>query len=165
MPSYRRHLGTACERCGFDHLCQLEVHHVDLDRTNNTPVNLGTLCANCHTLLHRGARDATARGQPVVARATVAISVDMPQATMWARKFKVLADPTRVAILFALADFGSARVSELTSAFDLSQPTVSHHLRLLREAGFVSCIREGTCSSYRLVPETMEPFQALLRVG
>jgi hypothetical protein len=165
MPSYRRHLGTVCERCGFEpsHLCQLEVHHVDLDRTNNTPANLETLCANCHTLLHRGARDATARGEPVVARATVAVSVDMSHATMWARKFKVLADPTRVAILFALADFSSARVSELTSAFDLSQPTISHHLRLLREAGFVSCLREGTCSSYRLVPETMEPFQALLR--
>jgi ArsR family transcriptional regulator len=122
MPSYRRHLGTVCERFGFEpsHLCQLEVHHVDLDRT---------------------------------------------RATIWARKFKILADPTRVAILVALAGFSSARVSELTSAFDLSQPTVSHHLRLLREAGFVSCVREGTCSSYRLVPETMEPFQALLRAA
>src|SRR6266511_716487 len=157
MPSYRRHLRTVCERCGFEpsHLCQLEVHHVDRDRTNNTPANLETLCANCHTLLHRGARDATARGKPVVALATVVVSVDMVGATVWARTFKVVADPTRVASVVALADLSSARVSELNPAFELSQPTVSHHLRLLREAGFVACVREGTCSSYRLVPEAL----------
>jgi len=43
---------VVCEQCGFQpqHLCQLDVHHLDGNHSNNEPVNLQTLCANCHRL-------------------------------------------------------------------------------------------------------------------
>lgn len=51
---HRQFRGPICERCGFvpEHVCQLDVHHVDGDRTNNSPANLRTLCANCHRMMH-----------------------------------------------------------------------------------------------------------------
>src|ERR1041385_8970921 len=67
--------------------------------------------------------------------------------------FKALADPTRVAIVNRLAALGDTCVCDLTAAFDLSQPTISHHLRLLRDAGLVDATRRGTWAYYRLVPE------------
>jgi hypothetical protein len=50
--SYRKAKKDRCEACGFvpRHPCQLDVHHLDGDYTNNSPENLQTLCANCHRL-------------------------------------------------------------------------------------------------------------------
>jgi ArsR family transcriptional regulator, arsenate/arsenite/antimonite-responsive transcriptional repressor len=70
--------------------------------------------------------------------------------------FKALADPTRVSIVNRLAAGEACCVCDLTEAFALSQPTISHHLRLLREAGLVEAERRGTWSYYRLVPEAVE---------
>jgi ArsR family transcriptional regulator len=70
--------------------------------------------------------------------------------------FKALADPTRVAIVNRLAAAGEVCVCDLTAAFELSQPTVSHHLKLLRNAGLVDSTRRGTWAFYRLVPERVE---------
>ena len=69
--------------------------------------------------------------------------------------FKALADPTRVAIVNRLAA-GQVCVCDLTSAFDLSQPTVSHHLEVLRDAGLVESERRGTWAYYQLVPDAIE---------
>ncbi len=77
-----------------------------------------------------------------------------------ARGFKALADPTRLAIVNLLAGAGEACVCELTAAFHLAQPTVSHHLAVLRRAGLVEVRRHGTWAYYRLVPEAV---QALAR--
>jgi ArsR family transcriptional regulator, arsenate/arsenite/antimonite-responsive transcriptional repressor len=74
--------------------------------------------------------------------------------------FKALADPTRVAIVNRLAS-AECCVCDLTDAFDLSQPTVSHHLRILREAGLVESERRGTWAYYRLVPEAIEQLRAV----
>lgn len=48
----RVRIRDTCERCDFipEHICQLIIHHVDHDRTNDDPINLKTLCLNCHTL-------------------------------------------------------------------------------------------------------------------
>jgi len=73
-----------------------------------------------------------------------------------ARRFKALADPTRVAIANRLAGAGEVCVCELVAEFRLSQPTISHHLRVLREAGLVEVRRKGTWAYYRLVPEAVE---------
>ena len=73
-----------------------------------------------------------------------------------AARFKALADPTRVAIVNRLAATDESCVCDLTATFELSQPTISHHLRLLREAGLVETERWGTWSFYRLVPEAIE---------
>lgn len=77
-------------------------------------------------------------------------------ATELAAIFKALSDPTRVAIVNRLAAAPEVCVCDLTTAFDLSQPTISHHLRLLREAGLVEAERRGTWGYYRLVPEAID---------
>jgi ArsR family transcriptional regulator, arsenate/arsenite/antimonite-responsive transcriptional repressor len=79
-----------------------------------------------------------------------------------ADQFKALSDPTRVAIVNRLSGAPEACVCDLTSAFDLSQPTISHHLRVLREAGLVTASKRGTWSYYRLVPEAIEPLRLAL---
>jgi ArsR family transcriptional regulator len=73
-----------------------------------------------------------------------------------AATFKALSDPTRVAIVNRLAAASEVCVCDLTAAFDLSQPTVSHHLRVLRDAGLVEAERRGTWAYYRLVPDAIE---------
>jgi ArsR family transcriptional regulator len=77
-------------------------------------------------------------------------------AAQLALTFKALADPTRVSIVNRLACADECCVCDLTEAFDLSQPTVSHHLRILRDAGLVEAERRGTWAYYRLVPEAIE---------
>jgi DNA-binding transcriptional ArsR family regulator len=47
-------------------------------------------------------------------------------------------------------------VCDLTAAFDLSQPTISHHLKILRDAGLVEAERRGTWAYYRLVPDAID---------
>jgi len=79
-----------------------------------------------------------------------------------ASQFKALADPTRVGIVNRLAAASEVCVCDLTSVFDLSQPTVSHHLRVLREAGLVDATKRGTSSYYRLVPDAIEPLRLAL---
>ena len=75
------------------------------------------------------------------------------QAQHLATQFKALADPTRVAIVNRLAARDEVCVCDLTAAFDLSQPTISHHLRVLKEADLVESSRRGTWAYYRLRPE------------
>ena len=74
-----------------------------------------------------------------------------------ADRFKALSDPARVAIVNQLAGRGEVCTCNLTGFLGLSQPTVTHHLRVLREAGLIEIARRrGTFSFYRLVPEAME---------
>ena len=82
--------------------------------------------------------------------------MDAAAARDLAALFKVLADPTRVAIVNRLAAGGECCVCDLTDAFELSQPTVSHHLRILRDAGLVEAERRGTWAYHRLVPEAID---------
>jgi DNA-binding transcriptional ArsR family regulator len=83
-------------------------------------------------------------------------------ATELAARFKALADPTRVAIVNRLSSADCVCVCDLTEAFDLSQPTISHHLRILREAGLVEASRRGTWAYYRLVPEAVGALRGAL---
>lgn len=69
-----------------------------------------------------------------------------------ARALRALADPTRLGILALLAERGTLCVCHLVEVFPLGQPTISHHLRLLRLAGFVDCERRGTWCYYFLRP-------------
>jgi ArsR family transcriptional regulator len=79
-----------------------------------------------------------------------------------AAQFKALADPTRVAIINALSAADEVCVCNLTDAFELSQPTISHHLKILRDAGLVESTRRGTWAYYRLVPESLDALRAAL---
>ena len=73
-----------------------------------------------------------------------------PQRVALADRLKALADPTRIGIVNCLANAGEACVCNLTDSFGLSQPTISHHLKILREAGLIEAERRGTWSYYRL---------------
>ena len=79
-----------------------------------------------------------------------------------AARFRALADPTRVAIVNRLAAAEEVCVCDLTAAFELSQPTISHHLRVLRETGLVESSRRGTWAYYRLVPEAIHALRGAL---
>jgi len=73
------------------------------------------------------------------------------QAASVAALFKALSDPVRLRLLSLIASHagGEACVCDLTPAFDLSGPTISHHLKTLREAGLVDAERRGTWVYYR----------------
>jgi ArsR family transcriptional regulator len=74
-----------------------------------------------------------------------------------AARFKALADPARVTILARVAREGETCTCLLTEPLGLSQPTVSHHLRVLKEAGLVEVAdRRGTWTFYRLVPGAID---------
>jgi DNA-binding transcriptional ArsR family regulator len=72
------------------------------------------------------------------------------------RIFQALADPSRRAIFESLTR-GEAAVKELTARFEISQPAVSQHLAVLRDAGLVSGRREGRSVYYRVEPRGLEP--------
>ena len=81
--------------------------------------------------------------------------LDSGEAEALAARFKALADPTRVAIVNRLAAADEVCVCDFVAALDLAQPTVSHHLKVLRDAGLVESSRRGTWAFYRLVPEAV----------
>ena len=77
--------------------------------------------------------------------------------------FKALADPTRVQMLHLLkAAADPICVCDFTAAFDLGQPTVSHHLAKLKEAGLVTSFKRGLWSFYQLRDDLSQPARALL---
>jgi ArsR family transcriptional regulator len=75
-----------------------------------------------------------------------------------ARVLKALGDPVRLRLLSMIGahEGGEACVCELTDAFDLSAPTISHHLKVLRDAGLIAGERRGTWVYYWVVPKTMD---------
>jgi ArsR family transcriptional regulator len=81
-----------------------------------------------------------------------------------AQVFKALADPVRLRLvsLIGAHQGGEVCVCELTEAFELTQPTISHHLKVLREAGIIGSQRRGTWVYYRLQPAALERMAALL---
>jgi ArsR family transcriptional regulator len=83
-------------------------------------------------------------------------ALDPGEAGLLAARFKALADPARVTILNRLASADEVCVCDFVAALDLSQPTVSHHLKVLRDAGLVESSRRGTWAYYRLVPEAVD---------
>ncbi len=82
-----------------------------------------------------------------------------------AAAFRALADPTRVAIVNRLSTTSEACVCDLTAAFELSQPTISHHLRILRDAGLIEAERHGTWAYYRVVPDAIERLRGVFRAS
>ena len=81
-----------------------------------------------------------------------------------ARTLKALADPARLRLLSIIAahDGGEACVCDLTEPVGLSQPTVSHHLKVLTEAGFVTREKRGVWAYYTLVPGAVAELTAHL---
>lgn len=86
------------------------------------------------------------------------------QATSLAGVFKALSDPVRLRLLSMIASHegGEACVCDLTPAFEVSEPTISHHLKVLREAGLVTSQRRASWVYYRVVPEALAGLSVLL---
>ncbi|OXM43233.1 ArsR/SmtB family transcription factor [Amycolatopsis alba] len=89
------------------------------------------------------------------------------QAVELATLFKAMADPVRLRLLSLIAshDGGEACVCDLTDAFDLTGPTISHHLKVLRESGLITGQRRGTWVYYRVHPEVLARLSAVLVPG
>jgi ArsR family transcriptional regulator len=83
-----------------------------------------------------------------------------------AAMFKALGDPVRLRLLSLIASHpgGQACVCEISETFDVSQPTISHHLKLLRSAGLLDCERRGTWVYYWVVPAALQQLSSVLHV-
>ncbi len=90
--------------------------------------------------------------------------ISAEQAGTVAGVFKALSDPIRLRLLSLIAshDGGEACVCELTGFFNVSEPTISHHLKALREAGLVTSQRRASWVYYRVVPDALTGLSALL---
>jgi ArsR family transcriptional regulator len=83
--------------------------------------------------------------------------IEREQAERMASAAKALGDPVRMQLVDVLRKHaGEVCVCELVPLFDLSQPTVSHHLKILREAGIVGSERRGLWAYYYVIPEALE---------
>ena len=93
------------------------------------------------------------------------MKIDRESAEVWASWFRCLGDPSRVLLLNRLA---LARrpmtVGELVAEVDIGQSTVSHHLKVLAETGFVLLEREGNVSWYRVNDQCLERFPSAAEV-
>jgi ArsR family transcriptional regulator len=91
-------------------------------------------------------------------------SLDQDGADHLAAAFKVMGDPARLKLisLIAAQPSGEACVCDLTTPVGLSQPTVSHHLKVLHEAGLLDRDKRGTWVYYRVVPERLEALRGAL---
>ena len=86
--------------------------------------------------------------------------------TPYVKLFKALADANRLRMLSMIAAAAPTElcVYEIETHFELSQPTISHHLKLLREAGLLSGERRGTWVYYRLTPKTLDLLPAFVKL-
>jgi ArsR family transcriptional regulator, arsenate/arsenite/antimonite-responsive transcriptional repressor len=92
--------------------------------------------------------------------------VPAERAAVLAPAFKALGDPVRLRLMsmIASAPAGEICVCDLTPAFALSGPTISHHLKTLREAGLVDAERRGTWVYYRARPDLLRQLATLLAI-
>jgi ArsR family transcriptional regulator len=90
--------------------------------------------------------------------------IQLAEAETLAERFKALGDPTRLRLISLVAahEDAEACVCELTEPVGLSQPTVSHHLKILVEAGVLNREQRGKWAYYRLVPETLNVLAELI---
>ena len=93
-------------------------------------------------------------------------ALDAVHAEQLARAFKALADPVRLRLLsiIAAAPSGEVCACDLTAPVRKSQPTVSHHLKVLREAGLITSRKHGTWVHYRAIPEQLTALRKVLAV-
>jgi ArsR family transcriptional regulator len=99
---------------------------------------------------------------PPLAQATIPAA----EAAELAQAFKAIGDPVRLQLLSMIASHagGEVCVCDLTPAFDLTGPTISHHLRVLREAGLIDHERRGTWVYYWVIPAKLAALSQLLDI-
>ncbi len=103
-------------------------------------------------------------GDGVGSPLTVSPSMRAKEASDLAGLLHALADPTRLQMVSLLAEHpGEVCVCDITASFDLDQSTISHHLRLLREAGVIECVRHGVWAYYFFRAGALESVKQLLK--
>jgi ArsR family transcriptional regulator len=89
--------------------------------------------------------------------------VERRQAERMAQRAKAIADPVRLQLVDVLRKHaGKVCVCELVPLFDLSQPTISHHLKVLREAGVIASERQGLWAYYYVLPGALDELASWL---
>jgi ArsR family transcriptional regulator, arsenate/arsenite/antimonite-responsive transcriptional repressor len=93
----------------------------------------------------------------LISSAATRAALDADEAAELATAFKALGDPVRLRLLSLIAahEGGEACVCDISGAFDLTGPTISHHLKVLRQAGLVTSERRATWVYYRVRAETV----------
>ena len=91
-------------------------------------------------------------------------TMTQPQADDLARSLKAIADPARLRLLsiIAASEGQEACVCDLTEPLDIGQPTVSHHLKVLTDAGFLTRSKRGTWAYFALVPGALDSVSRLV---
>lgn len=120
--------------------------------------------------VHNGSMNSAETLEPTAVDAEVCCepsgqpSLDDYEAQLRASVFKALADPNRLRLLSIVkgSEGGEACVCDLTQPLNLGQPTVSHHLRILVDAGLLHREKRGTWAYYSLVPGAIERTTGLL---
>lgn len=97
----------------------------------------------------------------------VAEPLAMQAAVAMAAKFKALSDPVRLQLLSSVASHagGEACVCDISAGVEVSQPTVSHHLKVLRDAGLLTSQRRASWVYYAVVPQALAALSELLSAG
>lgn len=111
------------------------------------------------------ADEATASVGPACCPAGLGQPLDRASAQGLATLLKAVADPARLQVLALLraSETGELCACDFPEALGLSQPTVSHHLKILTAAGLVQRRQEGTWAHFRLVPERLDELVAIFR--
>lgn len=103
---------------------------------------------------------------PVCCAPLAETPISAADAVTLARLFKAVGDPVRLRLLSLIASRdGETCVCDLTAPFDLTPPTISHHLKVLREAGLIDCERRGTWVYYWARPEVLAYLSGVLAPG
>jgi len=91
-------------------------------------------------------------------------TLSQSQAEDLSRSLKAIADPARLRLIsiISASEGQEACVCDLTDALEVGQPTVSHHLKVLTDAGFVTRSKRGTWAYYKLVPGALDALARLL---
>lgn len=133
---------------------------IDMNTTSNID--------HCQSKVHNGFMNAAQTLETTV-DAACCLPSDQPalsseDAQQRAAMFKTLADPNRLRLLSIVkaGESGEACVCDLTEPLDLGQPTVSHHLKILVEAGLLHREKRGTWAYYSLVPGALEKVAGLV---
>lgn len=112
--------------------------------------------------LHLTPKTKRPAGQPCC-EPVVYPDVDREQAARMVAVARALGDPIRLQLVDVLRKHaGKVCVCELVPLFDLSQPTVSHHLKVLRDAGLVDSERQGLWAYYYVIPDALQELSAWL---
>lgn len=84
-----------------------------------------------------------------------------------AGKLKALADPIRLRLFSLIASHagGEACVCDISSGFDVTQPTISHHLKVLKDAGLLRSERRASWVYYSVVPDALRTLSSILSVA